>query len=238
MGYSMCSCCGSTKLGVRLNGSSKLEPGEDSTPFKFHGVDWDPLDSIGVFGGLEASPEKTSKGAPGALERCVAMIRSKAEGCWGSELLGCPDARWDKGCESWLDKRMAISLSAFSCSCFCTCRICSAMNVASASTSALQSMSVLRYSNMAIERKRGIAELTYPVRSIISISSSDSEGATALGRPPKGTGVVRRDLLDSRPPSKWVDSKSRFRFLSDNEAGLTPSAAVNCLRGVSMTAGL
>lgn len=213
MGYSMCSCCGSTKLGVRLNGSSKLEPGEDSTPFKFHGVDWDPLDSIGVFGGLEASPEKTSKGAPGALERCVAMIRSKAEGCWGSELLGCPDARWDKGCESWLDKRMAISLSAFSCSCFCTCRICSAMNVASASTSA-------------------------PVRSIISISSSDSEGATALGRPPKGTGVVRRDLLDSRPPSKWVDSKSRFRFLSDNEAGLTPSAAVNCLRGVSMTAGL
>lgn len=153
MGYSICSCCGSTKLGVRLNEPSKLEPGEDSAPFEFHGVDWDPLDSIGVFGGLEASPEKVSKGAPGALERCVAIIRSKAERCWGSELPGCPDARWDKGCESWLDKKMAISLSAFSCSCLCTCRICSAMNVASGSTSALQNLSVSRYLNMAKERK-------------------------------------------------------------------------------------
>lgn len=156
MGYSTCSCCGSTKPDKRLNGSSRLEAGEDPVPVEFHGADWDPLDSILGFGGLEASPEKISKGAPGALERCVAIIRSKAEGCWGSEPLGGPDARWDEGCESWLDRRMAISLSAFSCSCLCACRICSAMNVASGSTSALQSLSVSRYLNMAKERKKDL----------------------------------------------------------------------------------
>jgi hypothetical protein len=154
MGYSTCSCCGSTKLDIKLNGSSRLDAGEDSAPVEFHGADWDPLDSTRGFGGLEASAEKTSKGAPGALERCVAIIRSKAERCWGSELLGGPDARWDEGCESWLDRRMAISLSAFSCSCLCACRICSAMNVASDSTSALQSLSVSNCLNMAKERKK------------------------------------------------------------------------------------
>jgi hypothetical protein len=133
---------------------------------------------------------------------------------------------------------MAISLSLFSCWCLFACLICSAMNVASASTSGLPRLLVSSYVEMAIKHKCVYTGLTYPVRSIISTSSSENEGPTALERPPNGIGVVRRDLLDSRPISILVDSKSRFRFRRDSEAGLTPSVEASGLLGVSITPGV
>lgn len=78
---------------------------------------------------------------------------------------------------------------------------------------------------------------TYPVKSIISTSPSDEGGPTVLEKPLNGDGVVRRDLLDSRPICRLVDSKFRFRFRSASEAGLpSPSSKTGGFLGVSITA--